>query len=230
MSLTQLLQSALSYDNVFERIIEGLERQTPTEKGRMWEDFCQRYLRAEGYEDVWMLREVPSAVREKLGLGTQDVGIDIVVHHKGRYQAVQCKYRKRQVQDRKTISVPGALTSGTINGLGVPRSVKIQLNRVGWKELSTFYALCARTAGPWERMVVMTTAKSVGRKGNKTAQDKTYAYRGFETTERKIWLSMAGSEGHQVGTGSVSSGSTTTGRLTSEELRAKRLEFYGLNS
>lgn len=223
MSLTRILQASLAYDNVFERVLDYLERETTTDKGRLWEEFCQRYLQAEGYEQVWLLTEFPEAELLKLGLRRQDMGIDIIVKHQGRYRAVQCKYRKRQSRDRKRIEVRGApTTSNGIHGLGGTRTVTIPLNRVGWKELATFYALCARTqpTAQWEKLVVMTTANSVRRQGDKTAQDQTYAYRGFEVTDRTIWLKMAGS------TGNVLNVVTTVTTLTPQELREVRARFY----
>jgi len=225
--------------------MEGLERLSTTDKGRMWEEFCKRYLLAEGFEQVWLLSELPSEIRESLDLGVKDMGIDIVVLHEGRYQAVQCKYRKRQSQVKRSITVPGALVSGKINGIGCPKKVVLYSNRVGWKEISTFYALCARTdkTANWSKLVIMTTANSVGRQGKKDAKDKTYAWRGFEVTERKVWLVMAGSVGHRVGDESVSSVSASSvsssvssvsassvssikPSLTPAELRAKRMAFY----
>lgn len=219
MALTQLLLSALSYENIFERVIDGLERETTTDKGHIWEEFCQRYLQAKGYETVWLLKDVPVAIKEKLNLGGRDMGIDLIISHQGFYSAVQCKYRKRHVQSRCRITISGKTTKG-INGLGIPKEVTIYRNKVGWKELSTFFALCA-TTGPWARRIVMTTADGVAFQGKKTPIDRTYAYRGFETEDRSVWLKMAGSSGNRLGEAVVS-----PSRLTADELRARRLSFY----
>ena len=75
-----------------------------------------------------------------LGVAGRDMGIDLVaVDAQGLVSAVQCKYRTG---------------TGWVPGRFVRRDV------VPWRDLATFYALCART-GPWSRHLVMTNAVGV---------------------------------------------------------------------
>jgi hypothetical protein len=91
--------------------------------------------------------------------------------------------------------------------------VTIRPNQLNWNTLSTFYALCGRTGQPlqqqqqvgneqqrreWASLIVMTTCDSVRRQGKKTAQDKTYAYKGWCSVPRTLWLRMAGSSGNSL--------------------------------
>ncbi len=91
------------------------------------------------------------------------MGIDIVVHDKGSFYAVQCKYKKR-----------------TEHG-------------VGWKELSTFYALCMRT-GPWKGHIVMTSCRYVSRQGRKTSADVSICLGTLRALTSDQWASMAQTE------------------------------------
>ena len=79
------------------------------------------------------------------------MGIDIVCMSKGKYTAVQCKYKKH---------------------------TSIKKNIVTWKQLSTFYALVLRT-GPWEKYVVMTNCEYVRHMGKKTPKDLSICLRTF---------------------------------------------------
>lgn len=62
---------------------------------------------------------------------------------------------------------------------------------VSWRELSTFYALCART-GPWSSQIVMTNQARVAREGLSPASEQLYTRRHFQTVPRHRWLVIAG--------------------------------------
>ena len=216
LNLNIIIQNALSYDDVFDRIIQQFEMNDTTNKGLLWEELCKRYLLADGFDQVWSLKDLPSDVRSHLNLGTKDMGVDLIAKKDNKYSAVQCKYRKRHLKAKKVIEIPDKIQSiNSIHSIGIPKKVILTLNRVSWKELSTFYALCTRT-GPWDKMIVMTTADCVGRQGKKSKQDKTYAFKGFESTSRTTWLKMVGSTGNKLD-------ETNTKKLTQNELREKRL-------
>lgn len=53
------------------------------------------------------------------------------------------------------------------------------MKNIQWKELATFDALCART-GPWEKCIVMTTAKNIYRPGRKLEKDLIMNYDFFK--------------------------------------------------
>jgi hypothetical protein len=215
------LRSALSYPVPFERFLQGFAGLSNHEKGQYWEAFCQRFLQVKGYE-VWTLKELPIDLRDQLRLRAQDMGIDLVVRDvTGQYSAVQCKYRSRQERSRRTINVASkSTTTGSVHGLGVPRRVVIPQNQVSWQELSTFYALCART-GPWKQHIVMTTANSVRHQGQRSTQDRTYAYQGFCGQPLSVWSAMVGDVGQRC-----DGASTVTTTPSALELRERRLAFY----
>ena len=74
------------------------------EKGDLFEQLVKAYLLLEPeyaskLKHVWLQREVPQAVSEKLRLPATDQGIDLVAEtHDGEFWAIQCKYR--QTTDR----------------------------------------------------------------------------------------------------------------------------------
>jgi hypothetical protein len=170
-----------------------LRRKTTKEKGLFFEIFCKMYLEMRGYDDVWLLNEVPGDVIKYLNMETYDVGIDLVARFKIPnketnntddyfYVAVQSKYRK-------------------------PTKDKFgrEVHKLSWKELSTFLALVQRT-GPtkygWKTKIVMTNADSVSWRGKKKEYNvKTYAKKTFENIERIEWMKIVGKkeEGNVLG-------------------------------
>ena len=90
---------------------------------------------------------------------------------------------------------------------------------VSWRELSTFYALCARS-GPWEQHIVMTNAKSVRREGQPSLKDKSICYNSFANLHRHEWYLLG-----ELGKGSVCV-QDTVNALSPMSLRKKRLEKF----
>ena len=133
--------------------------------GDLWELFCLRYLiHCRGVRAAWLLNAIPAAVRATLSLGFADMGIDIVaVDTAGSYWAVQCKWR-------------------------APSTVKTR-SYISWSQLSTFYALAART-GPYVKHLVLTNAPGVRHVGARQPEDETVACSGFKTLTRESWLRM----------------------------------------
>lgn len=147
--------------------ISEFKRRSNKNKGDVFETFCVMYLKATGYDDAWLLKDTPKEVLTMLKLKSFDIGIDIVAKRDDRFFAVQSKYRKVSKNKR--------------------------YNVLGWKELSTFYAYCART-GPWERCIVMTTCEYVRRLGMKNETDMTIGKKIFTDTDRSVWLKMIGGD------------------------------------
>jgi HJR/Mrr/RecB family endonuclease len=109
--------------------------------GDIFEVFCVLYLKyVKDFTNVWLLKDVPVYLLEKLTMKRQDMGIDIVVENMGLFMAVQCKYKKH---------------------------ISYKKNVLSWKTLSTFYALCLRT-GPWEKYIIMTNCDYTRHQGKKT--------------------------------------------------------------
>jgi hypothetical protein len=195
-------------------LAELREKRTTKCKGDLFERFCQLYLKhIKKYDEVWTLKEIPIAVREALSLATFDVGIDLVAKKNGRYSAIQCKYK-------------------TPRSDGVVQDAKwIRYNAVNWSEVSTFYALCSRT-GPWEKHIVMTTAKSVRRMGHKNEKDLSICIGTFQNLTTLDFIAMY-SKG-QIEIKPEVDTDAGTGKYTSKnesvpvpaDLRALRLAFF----
>jgi len=168
-------------------------RESTKAKGDLFECFCVRYLKhVKKHDQVWRLADVPEELLVSLGLGRRDVGIDLVARHQSRYIAVQCKFKK-----------PGSNRHDCVN----------------WKELSTFYALCARTQAKanWQSHLVMTNARSVRRMGDRTDQDRSICFGSFKSMSSIDFAAMLSSEKHTEQGGYVAA-------LSLEELRAARLK------
>jgi hypothetical protein len=200
-------------------LAELREKRTTKHKGDLFEHFCQLYLKyIKNYDEVWMLKEIPPAIREALSLETHDVGIDLVAKKNGRYSAVQCKYKTPR-QDGTVKDAPW-----------------IWHNTVNWSSVSTFYALCSRT-GPWDKHIVMTTAKSVKRMGHKNEKDLSICIGTFRKLTTLDFITMY-SKGEIRIEAKVESGvKLKPGMLKNEafhdtkapspeELRLLRLAFY----
>lgn len=78
---------------------QRLERLPEKEKGDVFEHLVRAFLQldpeyATKLRKVWLLHEVPSALRKKLRLPAEDQGIDLVAEtNTGEFWAIQCKYR-----------------------------------------------------------------------------------------------------------------------------------------
>ena len=122
-----------------------------TQVGTQFEQFCEVFLKYKGYE-CWKLEECPHL--STLNLTKRDVGIDLIARCNNEWYAVQCKFR-----------------SPTRDKLGRVRHC------LGWKELSTFLSIAARTGGSsgWTKHIVITNAKNVSWQGRKTDKDMTIA-------------------------------------------------------
>jgi hypothetical protein len=143
-------------------LAELASRDDKKRHGDLWELFCVRYLlHHRRVRAAWILKDVPAAVRATLSLGTADMGIDIVaVDEMGGYWAVQCKWRSPQTR-----------------------------SYISWAQLSTFYALAART-GPYAKHLVLTNASGVRHVGAKQPEDETVACAVFKKMPRDSWMRM----------------------------------------
>lgn len=84
------------------------------------------------------------------------------------------------------------------NYVAVQCKYKKDKKPVTWKELSTFYSLCART-GPWKRHIVMTTGTHVLRKGVRQPQDLSICFGSFNRLTSAQWLTLTGDKGYRLG-------------------------------
>jgi len=87
---------------------------------------------------------------------------------------------------------------------------------IPWKSLSTFYGIVYKT-GPWYKHVVITNVNGCKHIGKKTDKDWTIAFQQFKNLNRFDWIQMIDNDYIEP---------EITNKLTIEELRNKRLEFY----
>jgi len=156
-------QATSFYEMPAHTLQEMRARQNTKARGDIFEEFCAIYLKNVcGYENVWLLADVPEATLAQLSMKRKDMGIDLVVQDKGFFYAVQCKYKKFT---------------------GKPTCVS-------WQALSTFYALCMRT-GPWKKYIVMTNCNFVRHQGKKTQADISICLNSFRGITHDEWALMA---------------------------------------
>lgn len=156
-------QATSFYEMPAHTLQEMRARQNTKARGDIFEEFCAIYLKNVcGYENVWLLADVPEATLVQLSMKRKDMGIDLVVEDKGSFYAVQCKYKKFT---------------------GKPTCVS-------WQALSTFYALCMRT-GPWKKYIVMTNCNFVRHQGKKTQADISICLNSFRGITYDEWALMA---------------------------------------
>jgi len=141
--------------------------------GDIFEEFAKVYMRKHmKISNVWLLREIPEPILEYLSLKSHDVGIDLVgLDDDGRFFAIQAKYKNRCFTSNKKVSVT-------------------------WKEISTFFALCART-GPYHKYIVITTADYVRHMAPKTPQDKSVCLGSLRKLTRDVFRSFIPSIKHE---------------------------------
>jgi hypothetical protein len=201
-----LAQHAAPFDYLLKRFrdyyekpahkLSDFEQRTTKAKGDLFERFCVLYSQAlDNDMEVWQLNDVPEVVRRELALSRRDCGIDIIARKKSsrggyNYYAIQAKYR-------------------------APSSKNSKATTIGWRDLSTFYSLCSRT-GPlttksltqdsgsdsgsdsdnknrrWNRLIVMTTADAIKRKGADDKRDRTFTRKIFVNTSNALWQKIAG--------------------------------------
>ena len=153
--------------NVFEYICSQIHGQTVNKKikGDLFEVFSLMYLKGKGYNG-WLLADVPNNILTLLGLTKRDMGIDVIIEYDGEFSAVQCKYKHKY-------DSPIGKIYDKYNGLG-------------WKHLSTFYGLCARS-GPWAKHIIMTSADTITIPGTNGIKDEIISYKVLYDVGNKFW-------------------------------------------
>lgn len=160
-----MIEAQKWYDQPAHTLTEMRCRDNKKVRGDFFEEFCVLYLHhVRKFDNVWRLEDVPESILTKLALKRQDMGIDIICEHGGKYYAVQSKYKKH---------------------------TSMKKNIVTWKALSTFYALVLRT-GPWEKFIVMTNCEYCRHMGRKTAKDVSLCIGSLRSITKDQWVSMCG--------------------------------------
>lgn len=180
------------YEEPVHTFTEMRTRDNKKIRGDIFEEFCVLYLKhVKRYDSVWRLPDVPDEILTKLTVKRQDMGVDLIAEKNGKYTAIQCKYKKHNTMKPKNI--------------------------LGWKTLSTFYALCLRT-GPWEKYIVMTNCDYVRHQGKKTPKDLSICLKSLQNITKEEWTLMCEIEGNKL--------NQSSSQLSQEELRAARLARF----
>ncbi len=185
------------YEGPAHTIGEIKQKQNTKIKGDVFEHFVYLFLLHAykvKFDNVWLLKDVPPETLKKLKLKRSDMGIDLIAEKNGNYWAVQAKYRKRKAKARHGLT---------------------------WNQLSTFFALAART-GPYLRYVVVTNTDFVPHKhlGGKGEKDVSICYRTLAKIKIEKWMAMAGLEGQTL------EDDQPMEELDVETLREKRLKYF----
>lgn len=131
-------------------------------KGDLFEAFCYLYIKyILNHDEVWLYKYIPIEIKQELHLTPTDYGIDIVSKHKGKYYAIQCKYKKSS--DKKQF--------------------------ISWRSLSTFYAI-VHTTGPFERHITMTNVNGCRHIGKKGQKDLSICIGTFKSIKFFNWLNL----------------------------------------
>jgi predicted helicase len=172
-----ILECQKWYESPAHSFSEMRMRDNKKIRGDIFEEFCLLYLKfVKGYKNVWLLKDVPDELLEKLVMKRRDMGIDLIIEtHDSTYIAIQCKYKKH---------------------------VGTRQNILSWKALSTFYALCLRS-GPWDKYIVMTNCVYTRHQGKKTTQDVSYCLKTLQNITKDEWLRMCNVHGAKLGTEEV---------------------------
>lgn len=97
---SSLLRDVVAKCSSWDAFCRALAKRTEKEKGDLFEHLVRAYLLldpeyATKLRKVWLLEDVPSALRTKLKLPGDDQGIDLIAEtNTGEYWAIQCKYRE----------------------------------------------------------------------------------------------------------------------------------------
>jgi predicted helicase len=95
-----LLRDVVAKCSSWDAFSRALAKKSEKVKGDLFEHLVRAYLLldpeyATKLRKVWLLDEVPSALRKKLKLPDDDQGIDLITEtNAGEYWAIQCKYRE----------------------------------------------------------------------------------------------------------------------------------------
>ncbi len=99
-----IIQKILEGKNSWDEIFLALKKLDPTgsKSGLLFEDFCKLFFLCDprvcsDYKNVWLFKECPLYIKQKLNFGTIDYGVDIVLEdQEEKLTVVQCKFRVDQ--------------------------------------------------------------------------------------------------------------------------------------
>jgi predicted helicase len=203
--IQNVIFKAISKNDIFEEFIKILNDnynkpcqtiqdiknvQNTKLKGDIFEHFCYLYGTKCLNLKMFFIKDMPYTYLAKLNMQKNDLGIDLIgIDNNNNYYAFQVKYRKPNKYKSKTI--------------------------IGWKDLSTFFALVLKIDG-FHRHVVFTNVDGVRHIGGKSNKDQTIAKGTLQNIKYEDWLKMANIKGHIL--------NVNNAQLSIEEIRKKRIE------
>lgn len=101
MSLATILETAACWRGLHRNLITHYQTNL-SKAGKAFELFAKSYFLCEPtirdeYKQVWLFNEAPLKVKQQLGVGHKDYGIDLILEdHEGRLSVVQCKFKQDQ--------------------------------------------------------------------------------------------------------------------------------------
>jgi predicted helicase len=113
----------LQKSNNWQEFKDSLTKATNQEKGNAFELLTKFYLEfnpiyQSKLKNVWLWKEVPTSIKKKLNLPSNDQGIDLIAETiEGTFWAIQCKYLQEEEQrlSHRAISTFVSLSTGIAN-------------------------------------------------------------------------------------------------------------------
>lgn len=102
--VSSLLREEVARCASWEDFVRQLKKKSDKDKGDLFEHLVRAFLQldpeyATKLCKVWLLEDVPAALRKRLHLPASDQGIDLIAEtNTGEYWAIQCKYREDTVR------------------------------------------------------------------------------------------------------------------------------------
>jgi len=158
-----------TYDTPGIKQMSDIKKAEKKFKGDMFELFCLLYLyHINEFQWVSLFKDVPRELLQQMNfIHKGDFGIDIIAFKNNEWYAIQCKYRKREVTTYKGWSS----------------------DVIPWSDIATFYALVAKT-GPWNKNIIMTSAKQIRRITGKSPNDISLCKGTFQKLNTAEWYKM----------------------------------------
>jgi superfamily II DNA or RNA helicase len=100
MSLQCILEKSSNWEDIYKNLITYSADLSIA--GKDFEQFAKLYFLYEPsvcneYKNIWLFNGAPLKIKEKLGLGTKDYGVDLILEdHEGLLSVVQCKFKQDQ--------------------------------------------------------------------------------------------------------------------------------------
>jgi hypothetical protein len=167
------------YEKPANNMLELRNKRNKKQKGDIFECFCLLYMKYvykycdnAKYQNVWLLKNLPDEIKERLNLTNHDVGIDLIAQDSNdKFYAIQAKYRKKN-------------------------RYKMYAG-LSWKVLSTFYGLVLKT-GPYKKHIVITNGHYARHIGIKTKKDESICLKTLQKIKYIKWLEMTESKAELI--------------------------------